>query len=385
MIEVLTRLGYRPRFCVWELTLACDMRCRHCGSRAGKPRHDELETSELLDIAKQLSEMACKRVTLSGGEPTLHPAWDTVAKALRAGGVRVNIISNGWSWTPEHTRRAIDTGLENIAFSLDGPEDAHDGVRARPGSFGRVARAIDDCVAKGAPVTVVTHVNNLNKASLETFHAWLADRGVASWQLQVGNPSGSMRDCPDLVLDPEELLWLVPLIADMKQSGPRRPVIFPSDNIGYYGKYERILRDRGATICFWIGCRAGCQVVGIESNGNVKGCLSLPSARNQVDAFVEGNLRDTRLRELWTRPGAFAFNRNYDVGKLEGFCGRCRFRDICRGGCSWSAFTRSGSRFDNPMCFYRVAVEHERWDLIPDAELDIGQAHIGNDDAGMPV
>ena len=31
----------RPRFVVWELTLACNMRCGHCGSTAGVGRKDE--------------------------------------------------------------------------------------------------------------------------------------------------------------------------------------------------------------------------------------------------------------------------------------------------------------------------------------------------------
>ena len=82
MIEVLRRLGYYPRFCVWELTLACDMRCRHCGSFAGRPRERELDTEEALSVAQQLADMRCERLTLSGGEPTLRPDWDRIAQAL---------------------------------------------------------------------------------------------------------------------------------------------------------------------------------------------------------------------------------------------------------------------------------------------------------------
>ena len=41
MLAFLKRLGFRPYQVVWELTLACNMNCRHCGSRAGKPRPDE--------------------------------------------------------------------------------------------------------------------------------------------------------------------------------------------------------------------------------------------------------------------------------------------------------------------------------------------------------
>jgi radical SAM protein with 4Fe4S-binding SPASM domain len=162
-------------------------------------------------------------------------------------------------------------------------------------------------------------------------------------------------------------------------AGGGRPEVFIADNVGYYGIHERALRDSGAAICFWIGCRAGCQVVGIESNGNVKGCLSLPSQRQAIDEFVEGNLRHAFLREIWEKPGAFAFNRQHDVAQLEGFCATCRFRDICRGGCSCSAFGFSGSRFNNPLCFYRGAVEQQRWDLIPDPECD--QATMAPDDA----
>jgi radical SAM protein with 4Fe4S-binding SPASM domain len=382
MIEVLKRLGYYPRFCVWELTLACDLRCQHCGSFAGKPRADELTGPEALDVARQLADMHCERLTLSGGEPTLRADWDCIARELTSRGVRVNIITNGWSWTPEHTSRAMDAGLENAAFSLDGPEAVHDRVRARQGSYQRVMAAIDDCTRRGFAASVVTHVNALNQHMLPEFRQTLHEHGVRSWQIQIGNPAGTMASHRDLVFHENDLLWLVPQLAEMKVSGPKRPTIYASDNVGYYGKFERTLRDRGASICFWIGCRAGCQVVGIESNGNVKGCLSLPSAMHAIDEFVEGNLRANTLQHIWNRKGAFSFNRDYDVSQLEGFCGTCRFNDICRGGCSWSAYCRSGSRFDNPLCFYRVAVQNERWDLIDDAEID--QARERGADVSQP-
>ena len=35
-----------PVSIVWEITLACDLACQHCGSRAGRRRRDELSTAE---------------------------------------------------------------------------------------------------------------------------------------------------------------------------------------------------------------------------------------------------------------------------------------------------------------------------------------------------
>ena len=57
----------RPRHAVWELTLRCDQACRHCGSRAGIARPNELSTAECLDLVRQLAELGMMEVTLIGG------------------------------------------------------------------------------------------------------------------------------------------------------------------------------------------------------------------------------------------------------------------------------------------------------------------------------
>ena len=44
---------WRPVYAVWEITLRCDLGCRHCGSRAGRARPDELTTAEALDVVRR--------------------------------------------------------------------------------------------------------------------------------------------------------------------------------------------------------------------------------------------------------------------------------------------------------------------------------------------
>jgi len=365
VIELLKRLGCYPRNCVWELTLACDMRCLHCGSYAGARRDDELSIPEMESVADQLAAMKCEKVTLGGGEPTLHPRWHDLGRRLSDQGVRVNMISNGWSWTPEHLEKARHARLTNIAFSLDGFEEAHDRVR-KPGSFQRVVAALDHCAREGFPASVVSHVNRLNAHTLREFRAFLGQHRVSSWQIQLGIPSGALRDNRDLVIQPDDLLWLIPQIAALRTDPTPGPAVLAADNVGYFGKYEKPLRDRGAEISFWIGCRAGMQVIGIESNGNVKGCLSLPSARHGNDRFVEDNLRRRPLKDIWEDPKAFAWNRGFTEEQLGGFCAVCRYRDICRGGCAWTAYSHTSNRFDNPYCFYRQALIAGRLDELGD-------------------
>jgi radical SAM protein with 4Fe4S-binding SPASM domain len=366
VIELLERIGYWPCYCVWELTLACNLKCMHCGSFAGVRRDDELGLEEAYRVADALADLRCERVTLSGGEPTLHPEWHLIGRRLTDHGVGVNILSNGWHWDDEQFGRATEAGLTNLGFSLDGLEPHHDQIR-KEGSFARTMSAIDRGVAEGWRVAVVSHINTLNLRTLPDMERMLRDHGVVHWQLQLGLPSGHLAANRELVIDPEELLWIVPLIAEMREKGGAAFEVVGSHNIGYYGKWEQTLRlvDDGP-IDVWVGCRAGIHVLGIESNGNIKGCLSLPSAKHGEDRFVEGNVKQSSLQEIWRDLETFPRNRAFDEKLLASFCGVCRYRDICRGGCSWAAYSYDTDRYDNPYCFYRQAVRLGRLDLLDD-------------------
>ena len=78
--------------------------------------------------------------------------------------------------------------------------------------------------------------------------------------------------------------------------------------------------------------------------------------------FVEGNLREKSLRDIWSRREGFAYNRLFNEKQLCGFCRVCRFRDVCRGGCSWASYAQKGG--GNEQCFYYQAVKHQRFDLL---------------------
>jgi len=364
MIELLRQVGFTPRSCVWELTLACNLRCKHCGSFAGTRRDDELGLEENLGLADQLAALGCRRVTLSGGEPTLHPDWDRIGKRLADHCVKVNLISNGWHWNVSHVERAKAAGLVGAAFSIDGFEAEHDEFR-QPGSWKRVVAAIDACVAGGLPVAVNTTVNKLNQHCLRELREFVIAHGAFSMQVQLATPSGNMGQHRDLVLDAADLVWLVPELAVLCRKNSPKFFTAAADDIGYYGKTEQGLRDDGGELPFWLGCRAGCQVVGIESNGNVKGCLSLPSSMHGEARFVEGNVRDKPLAEIWNAAHAFAYNRTFKESNLTGFCRVCRYRDFCRGGCTWTAYChQSGGGEGNPFCFYFQAVRQGRFDLL---------------------
>ena len=80
-----------PVSVVWEITLACDLACQHCGSRAGRRRRDELTTAEAIDLVGQIAELGTRDVGLIGGEAYLRKDWLAIVAAIKAAGMRCDL------------------------------------------------------------------------------------------------------------------------------------------------------------------------------------------------------------------------------------------------------------------------------------------------------
>ncbi|MBI5487372.1 MAG: radical SAM protein [Deltaproteobacteria bacterium] len=355
MGRMLREKSYVPRQGVWEITLACNMRCRHCGSHAGRPRDDELSTDEALRALGELAAAGCERLVLSGGEPLVRRDWPRLVEEGARLGIGMKMITNGWCLDDAVARTAKDAGLAAVGISLDGLEESHDFVRRAAGAYRHALDAIRTARAAGIPVAVVTHINRRSLPELDAMHSLLSAEGIYAWQVQLGNPAGELALHRELTLEPRDLLTIIPAVARLVQMGGLRVV--PADNLGYYGPHERVLRTNSRYgLPTFAGCLGGKTHFGLESNGNLKACLSLPSARHGCSDYVEGNLREASFGELWGRPGAFAFNRASRLEDLGGFCRTCEHARLCHGGCRWSA-TVNGGGLENPYCWYRVEAE----------------------------
>src|SRR5688572_20969065 len=80
--------AYRPVYAVWEVTLLCDLSCRHCGSRSSRARPDEMSTAECLDVVDQLAHLGCMEVILIGGEVYLRDGWLDIVRRIRDRGMK---------------------------------------------------------------------------------------------------------------------------------------------------------------------------------------------------------------------------------------------------------------------------------------------------------
>lgn len=340
----------RPIYAVWELTLACDLACRHCGSRAGHARPDELTTEECLDVVKQLAELKCLEVTIIGGEAYLRDDWLVIARAIHDAGMQLTMTSGGRGLTRERLVGLKEAGARGIGVSIDGDEATHDRLRGVKGSYRSAVEAMRTAKSLGMNVACNTQINRLSLPHLPAILELLGELGIQAWQYQLTVPMGRAADEPEVLVEPYDMLEIVPLMASLKPRARELGVRFwTGNNVGYFGPYEAELRSI-ANRTYGGSCGAGIASIGIEANGAIKGCPSLTSAE-----WTAGNIRDAKLVDIWERSRIMRYTRDRTVADLWGFCATCYYADECRAGCTWTSSVTLGRPGNNPFCYHRAS------------------------------
>jgi len=95
----------------------CNLSCTYCNEfdDYSKPVHKE----EMFNRIDQLADLGISIVTISGGEPLLHPDLDDLIRHLRRRGVIAGLITNGYLLTVDRIERLNRAGLEQLQISID--------------------------------------------------------------------------------------------------------------------------------------------------------------------------------------------------------------------------------------------------------------------------
>lgn len=339
---------------IWEITLKCNLSCVHCGSRAAKSRAQELSTEEALDLVRQLAEVGIDEVALIGGEAFLRRDWLEIASEVVRQGMLCTMVTGGYGISPKLAEKMRKAGILQCSVSIDGLEKTHDHLRGRKGSWKSALQSIENLDNAGIVTTCNTQINRLSSPELVEIYELIRAVGVKAWQVQMTVPMGNAADNWEILLQPYEFLEFYPRLAKLAVQAKEDDIwLIPGNNVGYFGPYERLLRG-GKSWTFWTGCKAGLNSLGIEADGVIKGCPSLPT-----NPYTGGNIREKSLREIIEKSEELNFNRDSSIEHLWGFCKTCEYAEICRGGCSWTAHTFFGRRGNNPYCHHR-ALEHQK-------------------------
>src|SRR5579884_1024762 len=101
----------------------CNLACKYCNEFDDFSKPVPLET--MFRRVDKLGELGTSVITISGGEPLLHPELDDIIGRIRHNGIVAGMITNGYLLVPERIERLNRAGLEWLQISIDNvnPED----------------------------------------------------------------------------------------------------------------------------------------------------------------------------------------------------------------------------------------------------------------------
>ncbi len=101
----------------------CNLSCTYCNEydTVSKP----VPTEVMVERINRLADLGTTIITLSGGEPLLHPDLDDIIAAMRRRGALACLITNGYLLTPDRVKRLNRAGLDHMQISIDNvmPDD----------------------------------------------------------------------------------------------------------------------------------------------------------------------------------------------------------------------------------------------------------------------
>jgi MoaA/NifB/PqqE/SkfB family radical SAM enzyme len=271
----------------FEITNRCNLSCAHCLRERSGEVHDL--PPELIDrVLRQAREAyGVQLASLTGGEPLLHPRFESILESLVAHDYRFSFVTNGLllqKRLPLLRAPEVRKHLISVAVSLDGPDAAtHDRIRGA-GNFKKTMAGILGLKAAGIPFVIKYTLGRHNLDSLEA--AVLAMSHLEAERMEIAH----MHPTPDnveagLLADPADWRRAEAVIYRLGRE-LKMPVALTS---GLYSPQSFFSCSSLAMVDLFVDCK-----------GRLCLCCQLPGIRGRDPAEAERDvvapLADT---DLW--------------------------------------------------------------------------------------
>ncbi len=137
-----------PNFML-EITDVCNIECRTCYKKAGTTFKSLSQVKQDLEDGMKLRQL--HTITISGGEPTLHPDLCRIIEMIKGYGLHVFLLTNGLLINDHYMEKLQASGLDSILFHVDVGQKRPDlpdppvfeDVQKRLGELIQIARVFD--------------------------------------------------------------------------------------------------------------------------------------------------------------------------------------------------------------------------------------------------
>lgn len=314
----------------WHLTNACELRCAHCYDRSvQEPQSARDCLSVLADFrAFSAANHFSPAVSLTGGNPLLHPGFWTIYRKIVRARIPVSILGN--PLTSDQLDRLLSMGKPSYyQVSLEGRKDVNDAIRGA-GHFDRTVEFLNIAKASRMVTNIMVTVHAGNIADVIPMAEELAPfvgRITFNRLAQVGQAVDLQIPSPV-----EYRRFLLDYLTAAKMN----TALGMKDNLFNIIRQDQRLPLFGG--CTGNGCGAAKNFVALLPNGDVHACRKFPSPI--------GNLRDSTLHDVYHSETARRYRQGPDA------CGSCVIRTACRGCMAVTAGHGGDPLTDrDPQCF----------------------------------
>lgn len=300
----------------WEITNACNLRCKHCYVSAGEGLDSELTTNEALKLVKELDEIGVTDITISGGEPLLRKDIWKILKETNRRQIPVILYTNGTLLNRAKMSKLVACGAKMISVSLNGAlPETHNFVQNSP-TFDKVIEAMRTVKSSNIGLQILFTLMRINTNEIDDLFRLGEERKVDAICIYPFYPAGRGRNALDkLKLDPKSVPNLLATIARKARKYPFKLYIGGCLSRRYFP-------TRGSLLLKGAPCSKLMAV--IAADGRLRPCNFLPFR-------TKHGVRDKTLRTLWKDP-LLERIRNWNE-LTQPNCSQCNDFPVCLGTC----------------------------------------------------
>jgi radical SAM protein len=346
--------GVSPLMFYYEVTVACDLVCKHCRASAQEQRHpDELTTEQSKALLDQIASFPRKpMLVLTGGDPLKRADLCELIRYAIGRGLQLALTPSATPLaTYEAFERVYEAGVRRLGISLDGADAAtHDAFRGWEGSFQRTMEMLENARRLKMAVQINTTITQRNVQQIDAIAELLANQGIAMWSVFFLVPVG--RGVEEHRIAPEDYETV---FARLWHHARHQPYSVKTTEAPHYRRF--VLQQGGDPLAgpgsatdaaarrghrAPLGVIDGKGIMFVNHTGEIypAGFLPLPCGRFPNDSVVDAYQKHPTFLAL------------RDPDHFKGRCGICEYRRVC-GGSRARAYAVTGDFLEtDPDCTY---------------------------------
>ncbi len=333
-----------PVTALFELTPACNLRCKFCYVAIEPYKGPYLGTAQVIQVLDTLQRAGVLWLSLTGGEIFSRRDFPEIYRAAVARGFLITLFSNATMATAEHAALLSELPPFGVEVSIYGADAEHyEGTTGIPGSFARFERGIRLLRDAGVELLLKTPLSTLTADHFEALDAYAANLGVQFKYDMSIDPRLSGNDQPTIYrIEPRQIPVLADAIHRHRTGKPRVKGPLPECEVT-----DPDGADFSKELYY---CGAGRVGLFIDALGQASHCV--------IDREPNYPILEMPWEDLWARMGAWVTQPL----PPEAPCSGCGLRSGCQN-CPARSRLATGSSYLKDT--YHCDVTHVLNDLEP--------------------